>query len=118
MSPPEVQLWLALRLRPGGLQFRRQHPFGPYVLDFFCKAAALAIEVDGLAHELGDNPARDCRRDLWCRQKGIDTVRIRAEDVTSELGAVVAFIVDRCLERTPPPPPAVPLPAKLPGGSR
>ena len=39
MSLPEVLLWRQLRLRPVGLKFRRQHPAGPYVLDFYCAAA-------------------------------------------------------------------------------
>ena len=47
MTLPEVILWHWLRQRPQGLKFRRQHPTGPYVLDFFCSDARLAIEVDG-----------------------------------------------------------------------
>nr|WP_324255282.1 DUF559 domain-containing protein [Sphingomonas sp. PL-96] len=50
MSLPEVLLWRELRARPAGLRFRRQHPAGPYVLDFFCSAQRLAVEVDGDAH--------------------------------------------------------------------
>jgi very-short-patch-repair endonuclease len=103
MSPSEVRLWRVLRLRPEGLQFRRQHPFGPFVFDFFCKAAGLAIEIDGLGHEFGDNPARDMRRDLWAREQGIETMRISAEDVRRNLEGVVIHIVNRCIERTPPP---------------
>ena len=48
MSVPEVMLWVRLRLRPGGYKFRRQHPAGPYILDFFCNDARMAIEVDGV----------------------------------------------------------------------
>jgi hypothetical protein len=47
MSLPEGLLWRELRKRPSGLKFRRQHPAGIYVLDFYCAAARLAIEVDG-----------------------------------------------------------------------
>ncbi|HEX6740701.1 MAG TPA: endonuclease domain-containing protein [Sphingomicrobium sp.] len=103
MSPSEIRLWRVLRLRPEGLQFRRQHPFGPFVFDFFCKAAGLAVEVDGVAHDFGDNPARDERRDRWALKQGIETVRIAAEDVRNNLEGVVVHIVRRCLERTPPP---------------
>jgi very-short-patch-repair endonuclease len=103
MSPSEVRLWRVLRLQPDGLQFRRQHPLGPFVFDFFCRSASLAIEVDGIAHELGDNPGRDERRDGWARQQGVETLRIRAEEVRSNLEAVVIHIVQRCRERTPPP---------------
>ena len=47
MSLPEVLLWQDLRKRPDGAKFRRQHPAGMYVLDFYCSDARLAIEVDG-----------------------------------------------------------------------
>ena len=103
MSPPEVRLWHVLKLRPNGLQFRRQHPFGPFILDFFCKAAGLAIEVDGMAHGFGENPQRDERRDRWIRAKGVETVRVSAGDVRRNLDGVVVHIVNRCGERTPPP---------------
>ena len=48
MSPPEVLLWTRLRvLRGDGPTFRRRHPIGPYIADFYCAAAKLVIEVDG-----------------------------------------------------------------------
>ena len=103
MSPSEVRLWRMLRMRPEGLQFRRQHPFGPFVLDFCCKAAGIAVEVDGLAHEFGNNPERDSHRELWVRQHGVETIRIAADDVRKSLDGVLLHIVKRCLERTPPP---------------
>jgi len=34
--------------------FRRQHPIGPYVLDFYCAKSRLTIEVDGMSHDVGD----------------------------------------------------------------
>jgi very-short-patch-repair endonuclease len=102
MSPSEIRLWRVLRLRPNGLQFRRQHPFGPFVLDFFCKAAGLSIEVDGMAHDFGDNPRRDEQRDRWMCERGVETLRISADDVRNNLEGVVTHIVNRCLERTPP----------------
>jgi very-short-patch-repair endonuclease len=73
------------------------------VFDFFCKSAGIAIEVDGLAHDFGENPARDERRDQWAREHGVETIRIPAEEVRINLEGVVTHIVDRCLERTPPP---------------
>jgi very-short-patch-repair endonuclease len=56
MSLPEIVLWQVLRKRGlSGLRFRRQHPVGPYILDFYCPAARLAIEVEGLAHDTARN---------------------------------------------------------------
>ena len=51
MTLPEGVLWRELRKRPKGLKFRRQHPAGIYVLDFYCAAARLAVEVDGAVHD-------------------------------------------------------------------
>ena len=103
LSPPEATLWNVLRARPNGLKFRRQRPNDPYVFDFYCPTARLAIEVDGLAHNCGSNPERDAVRDRKVGARRIATLRIAAEDVRSNLEGVVTHIVDRCLERTPPP---------------
>ena len=96
MSLPEVLLWRGLRTRPGGLKFRRQHPAGPYILDFYCEAAFMGIEVDGMAHEMGDNPAQDQARDEWLASAGISIVRIAARDVLQSLDDVVIHIVALC----------------------
>jgi very-short-patch-repair endonuclease len=96
MTLPEVALWHVLRERPGGFKFRRQHPVGPYVLDFYCAAASLAVEVDGMAHDMGDHPARDERRDLWLAGQGIFVLRVPATEVLRDLDAVVTAIHQRC----------------------
>ena len=101
MTPPERRLWNVLKGRPEGFKFRRQHPLGPYTFDFFCREAALAIELDGLAHELGSNPLRDLRRDTWAAERGIRTLRFRATDVRDNLEGVLTSIVEECLGRSP-----------------
>ncbi|WP_066545832.1 MULTISPECIES: endonuclease domain-containing protein [unclassified Sphingomonas] len=101
MSLPEVLLWQALRTRPDGIKFRRQHPSGPYVLDFFCSDARLAIEVDGEAHDHGERPARDADRDAWFANAPILTMRIVARDVLGDLDAVVRGIVAAARARLP-----------------
>ena len=93
MSLPEVLLWQELRKRPAGLRFRRQHPAGTYVLDFFCPSRKLAIEVDGEAHERGDGPQRDRTRDAWLTGQGVRVIRIRAQDVLDDLEPVILHIV-------------------------
>jgi very-short-patch-repair endonuclease len=95
LSPPEVLLWARLRHRqPGQPIFRRQHPLGPYILDFYCPAAKLAIEIDGQAHGMGDRPARDLRRDAYMASEGIRTMRYRASEVMADPNGVAAGIVD------------------------
>ncbi|SER01959.1 endonuclease domain-containing protein [Sphingobium sp. YR768] len=92
MTLPEILLWQELRKRPAGLRFRRQHPAGVYVLDFFCPRHRLAVEVDGEVHGRGDAPERDAVRDLWLAADGIRVLRIRAKDVLKDVEAVVLHI--------------------------
>ncbi|MDP8912061.1 MAG: DUF559 domain-containing protein [Pseudomonadota bacterium] len=93
MSLPEVLLWRELRRRPAGLRFRKQHPAGPYIADFFCHEARLIVEVDGEAHERGDRPSRDAVRDSWFAERRFRTMRIPAREVLADLEAVVTGIV-------------------------
>lgn len=102
MSIPEVILWQRLRRRPGGFKFRRQHPAGPYVLDFFCSEAKLAIEVDGFSHYAGDRPWVDAKRERWLRDRGMEMLRISAADVGRSADEVVEWVVAACEERTHP----------------
>ncbi len=62
MSLPEVLLWQRLKGSPQGLRFRKQHPIGAYRADFYCAQSKLVIEVDGIAHDMGDRPAHDATR--------------------------------------------------------
>ena len=108
LSLPEVLLWRVLRARPDGLKFRRQHASGPYVLDFFCSDARLAIEVDGEAHSRGERPDRDAARDAWFAGAKIHTLRIGAVDVLRDLDAVVRLILLEAAARLPLHHPAAP----------
>jgi very-short-patch-repair endonuclease len=101
MTLPEVILWHSLRQRPEGLKFRRQHPTGPYVLDFFCSDARLAIEIDGEAHSRANRPALDAERDQWFRSAGIETLRIPAGDFLNDADAVLRWIVNEAKSRLP-----------------
>jgi very-short-patch-repair endonuclease len=97
MTLPEVLVWRVLRGRPEGYRFRRQHPSGLFVADFYCASARLVIEVDGVAHEMGDRLARDVRRDAWLAEQGVAVLRIPAKDVLHDLDAVVRLILRRCV---------------------
>ena len=108
MPLPEVLLWRELRKRPGGLKFRRQHPSGAYILDFYCADARLAIEVDGMVHGMGDNPDRDDARDRWFASAGIATLRIPASAILDDLAAALALIVSEARARLPLHHPAAP----------
>ncbi|HEX8555179.1 MAG TPA: DUF559 domain-containing protein [Sphingomonas sp.] len=96
LTLPEVLLWQALKTRPGGHRFRKQVPMGPFVLDFACLQGRLCIEVDGEAHNRGDQPAFDAERDALLRERGFGTLRIPARDVLRDLDSAVAAITARC----------------------
>jgi very-short-patch-repair endonuclease len=98
MTPSEARLWTILRTRPGGLKFRHQHPAGPYVLDFYCASSKLGIEIDGIAHEMGDNPARDERRDAWLHDHGYRILRIPASELQANAEGVLQHILNACAE--------------------
>ncbi|MEY4270823.1 MAG: hypothetical protein RLZZ58_2039, partial [Pseudomonadota bacterium] len=101
MSLPENMLWVQLRQRPAGFKFRRQHPAGPYVLDFFCAAAKLCVELDGEAHNRGNAPQQDARRDAFLARHDICTVRIAATEVLRDMNSVVAHVVQAASGRIP-----------------
>ena len=95
MSLPEVLLWQALR-QQSEFKFRRQHPLGPYVLDFYCASRKLCIEIDGIAHDMGSNPARDATRDEWLRERGVEVLRIAASEVLRLPHEVAEAVLGRC----------------------
>ena len=99
MSLPEVLLWKELRKRPGSLKFRRQHPAGIYILDFYCAAARLAIEVDGWGHDSADVRKKDAVRSAFLRSQRVATLRVPAKVVLEEMEIAVARIVEVCLGR-------------------
>jgi very-short-patch-repair endonuclease len=81
------------------MKFRRQMPLGPFIADFYCSAARLVVEVDGISHI---DSGSDERRDAWMKSRGIDVFRASNHDVLSNLeGVLVAIEQNAC--PTPPP---------------
>jgi very-short-patch-repair endonuclease len=118
MTLPEVLLWQALRGRARVHRFRHQHSAGHYVLDFYCVAASLCVEVDGKAHEMGDNPQRDARRGAWLATQGIRTLRIPAEEILRDIEPVVVLIEEICASRSPSTGYAGPPPLEIEGRNK
>jgi len=78
MTLPEVVLWQELRRgKLKGLQFRRQHPIGPYILDFYCSAARLAIEIDGASHSSDVQAKHDENVTVGCARKASELFVLR-----------------------------------------
>ena len=105
MSLPEVLLWQKLRTwRDEGFHIRRQHPIGPYVLDFYCDERKLAIEVDGSGHDRDGQIQHDIVRDQWLRDRGIDVIRFSHGDVMARGEEIAAEIIELIRSRMGLPP--------------
>ena len=99
MSLPERMLWRILRGRPDGFKFRRQHPAGIYVLDFYCPAVRLAIEVDGQTHD-GERAAQQhLARANFLKSQHVATLRVPATAIMTNLETAVTRIIEVCKER-------------------
>jgi very-short-patch-repair endonuclease len=96
MTLPEILLWNLLRKNPDGVHFRRQHAIGDYILDFYSADAKVCIEVDGLAHDMGNQAQFDAKRDAWLLSQGIETVRIQASEVLKSAETIADGLVRRC----------------------
>ncbi|HEY1706848.1 MAG TPA: endonuclease domain-containing protein [Rhizomicrobium sp.] len=93
-SDAERYMWNALRgKRLGGLRFRRQHPIGPYIVDFYCASAKLIIEMDGGRHALDENAVRDKTRTRWLEEQGYKIVRFWNSDFLREPAYVIENIL-------------------------
>ena len=94
MTPQELGLWLRVKNRQlGGFKFRRQHPIGPYILDFYCAEAKLAVEIDGQTHWSPEQERHDARRDAYFRAMGIETLRLSAEALKRP-GAAAEYLLE------------------------
>ena len=81
----EAAAWEMLRGRRClGLKFRRQYPVRGFVVDFYCPALMLAIELDGSVHDGVEGAARDAARSAALAAERIAVIRIRNEDVSAE----------------------------------
>ncbi len=104
MTDAERRLWRSLqRKQLGGFRFRRQHPFGDYVIDFVCLKAKLAVEVDGGQHV----EDVDASRTRFLERAGFRVLRFWNHDAPRNTEAVVETIY-RALAIKPHPHPSLP----------
>ncbi len=97
LSLPEVLLWQ--RFKRADVNIRKQHPCGRFVVDFYCPAANLIIEIDGIVHEMGDGPERDEVRMCWLQSQGYEVLRITAAEVLANVDQAADSIVAACRAR-------------------
>jgi very-short-patch-repair endonuclease len=97
MTLEERILWQRLRTnRLGGFHFRRQQAIEHFIVDFYCHAAALIVEVDGSIHQ--QQAEYDAERDRILTARGFRVMRVRNEDVERDLEGVLERIEAACGE--------------------
>lgn len=90
----EKTLWQALRKRNlKGHKFRRQHPIGRYIVDFYCHSAKLVVEVDGSIHDILSVKEYDIVREQEIAALGLHVLRFSNEQVLTNLDSVVEEII-------------------------
>jgi very-short-patch-repair endonuclease len=91
MTEPEKILWKHIRGRKqNGMYFRRQHPYGIYILDFFCFEANLVIEIDGMIHL--SHRDYDNRRTEYLESSGLKVLRFNNKDIENRIEWVLNTI--------------------------
>jgi len=93
-TPAEAILWEALRNRRlASFKFRRQHPLGRYVADFYCAAAALIIELDGAVHDRPEQREYDEGRQAELVGRSLTVLRLRNSDVEHNIAEALQRIL-------------------------
>lgn len=88
----EELLWNYLKQKPLGYKFRRQHPLGNFILDFYCHSLKLVIEVDGSIHDIEEVAENDKIRDAALKNVGLTIMRFTNDEVEHHLEAVIQTI--------------------------
>jgi very-short-patch-repair endonuclease len=97
MTPAERILWQRLRAnRLEGFHFRRQQIIDRFIVDFYCHAADLVVEVDGGSHL--EQEAYDRERDAHLAERGLKVLRFLNTEVEKEMESVLAAIFQACRE--------------------
>ena len=94
-TPAERILWRRLRRKQiGGFHFRRQHPISRFIVDFYCAAARLVIEIDGSIHDAAEQREYDAARQAHLEEIGLRVLRFSNAQVIRETDAVVEAIAE------------------------
>ncbi len=89
----ERRLWSKLNsMQLDGVKFRRQHPIGPYIIDFVCLGCKLVLEIDGGQHSEDDVRKSDESRTAWLIKEGYQVLRFWNNDVVNNIDGVVENI--------------------------
>jgi very-short-patch-repair endonuclease len=94
----EMKLWQKLRNRKLGVDFRRQHPAGNFILDFYAPSLGLVVELDGGQHSDSQHIRSDDARTRWLAERGVTVLRFWNSDVSTNLSGVLEVIAAKVAE--------------------
>ncbi len=95
MTTAERKLWSLVRRNQLGLHFRRQAPLGSFIVDFYCPAAKLVLELDGIHHDLSDEKDYDRLREEHLKARGVKVIRFKNNEILMSTSSVLAEIQEQ-----------------------
>ena len=94
MTEAEVLFWSRVSRKQLGVPFYRQKPLGNYIVDFYCPASGLIVELDGDQHYTDEGRKKDIERDAYLRFAGLHTMRFYNHEVLGDIEWVIDRVVD------------------------
>lgn len=92
MTDAETVLWMQVRNGISGCKFRRQHPIGPFIADFYCHKAKLVVEIDGTIHKLSEVKQADEDKEDFLVQNGYSLLRFSNKQVMTSIEYILQAI--------------------------
>ena len=92
MTETEKKLWEYLKTKPMKYKFRRQHPIGGYILDFYCHKLSLSIEIDGGYHLKKEQKEKDKERTNYLSSIGISEIRFTNNEILNNFQQIIERI--------------------------
>ena len=99
MTDAERKIWSRLRNDRLEIKFRRQVPFGKYILDFYCAKAKLCVELDGSQHYTDEGRQKDEMRDSYLQEQGVEVLRFSDIEALKNTNGVLQTIYEKVHER-------------------
>jgi len=100
MTHAESILWGYLKVKPNGFKFRRQHPLGIYIADFYCHKLKLVIELDGSVHDNEEVKKNDALRQKLIEEDGLNVIRFTNKEVMNNIQNVLALLEQKYNEQS------------------
>ena len=92
LTTAEAKLWIYIKNSQLGQKFRRQHSVDYYILDFYCPAKKLAIELDGSPHDTDQGYKNDKERTKYLNDLEIKVIRFENKDIINNVEGVLIEI--------------------------